>query len=474
MKRFAKQLVIVIAAVVLLAESAPAKPENPVPWREQYAYSLGIAAYPYVFPYLNMTKLRWMWTTQPRDPLNTPYMPLNHFWHATRLSNAKYRDGGKPNNDTLYSVAWVNVDKEPIILSYPDMGDRYFAFELTDFTSDNFGYAGQRVTGSAAGHFAIVSEDFKGDLPPGVKALPAAPTPWIFILGRTLVDGEQDLPNVLALQKQYRLTPLSYWGKPDAELPVSHDIWAPYKQKEDPLARWRTINRAMAENPPPSNESELLSLLAEIHIGPGQDLDTLDEDSKRGLARAAKDAHKMMILARSNPDHTGGVITDGWRRGNNLGQGRAGKYGQYLRRGLSNFKGICGNDPEEAKYFQSFQDKNGKRLDAGETSYELTFPKGEEPPADAFWSITMYDKTTNLVDNPIDRYSIGDRTRGLKRSQDGSLTIYIQTESPGKNKASNWLPAPDGRFRIALRVYRPQQAALDGSWLPPALKVKEK
>jgi hypothetical protein len=304
-----------------------------------------------------------------------------------------------------------------------------------------------------------------------VQALPAATTPWILIAGRTLVDGDKDLPNVLALQQQYRLTPLSYWGKPEAELPASHDIWAPYKARQDPLASWRTINRAMTESPPPGNERALLDLLAEVHIGPGQNLDTLDEESKRGLARAARDAHKMMIQART--DLAGGSIVNGWRRGPE-NAGRLGKNGEYMVRGITNFKGIVANDPVEAKYFQALKDKSGKPLDASKGSYELNFPKGKEPPADAFWSVTLYDHSTNLVDNPLDRYSIGDRTPGFKHNKDGSLTIYIQSESPGADKESNWLPAPEGRFNLSLRVYRPQPAVLDGSWMPPVLKQKGK
>jgi hypothetical protein len=276
---------------------------------------------------------------------------------------------------------------------------------------------------------------------------------------------------VLALQKDYRLTPLSYWGKPEAELPASHDIWAPYKSKKDPLASWRTINRAMTESPPPEKESALLDLLAAVHVGPGQDLDTLDEDSKRGLARAAKDAHQLLIQMRADPP--GGSYMNGWRRGPEYA-GRRGPAGKYMEKGIANFKGIIGNDPVEAKYFQVRKDKNGEFLNGGRDAYQLTFPKGETPPADAFWSITMYDETANLVDNPLDRYSIGDRTEGIKHNRDGSLTIYIQSRSPGPDKESNWLPASADQFTITLRIYRPQQAVLDGSWKPPALKIREK
>ena len=140
--KYIRRFTLILFAVALLAESALARPDDTASWRERYAYSLGVAAYPYVFPYLYMTQLRWMWITQARDPLNIPYMPINHFWHATHLSNAEYRDGGSPNNDTLYSTAWVNVSEEPVILSHPDMGDRYFTFELAGFDSAVYRTAG--------------------------------------------------------------------------------------------------------------------------------------------------------------------------------------------------------------------------------------------------------------------------------------------------------------------------------------------
>jgi len=475
----------VFAAITLalLAESALAlsaeQAEDQVSWREQYAYSLGMATYPYAYPYLYMSQLRWMWITQDRDPGNTPYMPVNHFFHADKLSTAEYRDGGSPNNDMIYSVTWLNVGEEPIILSHPEMEERYFTFEIAAYDSDNFAYVGQRTTGSAAGDFAIYydkdGKDFDGQLPEGVKVLPPSPSPWILIIGRTLVDGTEDLPNVAALQKQYRLTPLSYWekvkNKPNAELPASRNVWAPYSPKKDPLANWRTINRAMTENPPAAKEKAILDLLAELHIGPGKNLDNLDEDAKRGLARAAKDGHRMLVKARNNIISDEVTAFNGWDAGPSH-KGRSGQVGKYLYRGLMNSKAILSNDQEEARYYTGFKDAQGEFLDASKADYELTFAKGEEPPVDAFWSISIYDETTNFVDNPLDRYSLGDRSKDLKRNKDGSLTFYFQSTSPGKNKESNWLPTPKGRFIAIIRVYRPKAAALDNTWVPPALSVK--
>ena len=467
-----RRLLLAVFFTGVLMEGAQSEPEEQVSWREQYAYSVGMAAYPYTLPYLYMSQLRWMWTNHPRDPKNIPYAPINHFWHANRLADATSKDGGTPNNDTVYSTAWVFVGEEPVILSHPDMGDRNFSFHLTEYTSDIFAVVSQRATGSAAGHYAIVPKGFEGTLPAGVKRLQAAPTPWLLLLARTMVHDEQDMPDVIDLQQQYRLTPLSSWGKTEQKLPASREVWAPYKAKQDPLASWRTVNRAMTENPPPPSESALLSFFAEVHIGPDQDISTLDEDSKRGLARAAKDAHQMAIKARV--DIPGGTIVNGWRR-NPAKAGSLGQSGEYFTRGIiQSFKGISPNYPEEARYFGRSADETGAYLDASQNTYELTFAAGELPPVDAFWSLALYGLDANLVDNSIDRYSIGDRSPGLKHNADGSLTLYLQYDSPGKDKESNWLPAPEGRFTITLRAYRPREEITLGAWVPPNLRTREK
>jgi len=446
-----------------LIGSAQADPEETVSWREQYAYSVGMAAYPYTLPYLYMSQLRWMWTNLERDPERFPYAPINHFYHASKLTDASYRDGGGPNNDTIYSAAWIHVDKQPIILSHPNMGDRNFSFHYTGYNSDLIDVVSQRATGSAAGHFAIVPKGFKGKLPAEVKKLKTATTPWILLLGRTTVNGKADIANVAALQQQFLLTPLNHWGQPRATLPASRDVWPPYRAKLDPLASWRTINRAMTENPPPESEKALLQFLTQVHIGPQQDLDSLDKDSQRGLARAARDAHKMAIRARS--DLPGGTIVNGWRRSPDS-TGQMGQAGLFFERGImQSFKGISPNFPEEGRYFNRSKSAEGDLMDASHANYQLTFPAGKLPPVDAFWSITMYGLDANLVANPIDRYSISDRTPGLQYAADGSLTLYLQHQLP-KGKQSNWLPAPDGNFYVSIRTYRPKEEITNGSWVP--------
>ncbi|WP_189750853.1 DUF1254 domain-containing protein, partial [Streptomyces tendae] len=177
-------------------------------WRREYAYTLGQQAFVYGFPYLYNAELRHRWVTQKPETETTPYMAVNHFWHARGLWDVSDRAGVSPNIDTLYSWAWADLREEPLILSHPDMGARYFTFELVAFTSDNYDYVGMRATGSQAGDFALIGPGWSGDLPEGVRRTATAPTPWVLIVGRTLVEGEEDLPAVHALQRQYRLTPL--------------------------------------------------------------------------------------------------------------------------------------------------------------------------------------------------------------------------------------------------------------------------
>ena len=205
-----------------------------VDWKAEYAYTAGVQAFIYGFPYIYNAQIRHDWVTNPRDPEVVPYAAVNEFWNAARLLDATYRDGGCPNNDTLYSLAWLDLSDEPVVLSHPDMGERYFTFELMSFTSDNFDYVGQRTTGTEAGDFAITGPAWEGQLPQGVRTVAPSPTPWVLVLGRTLVDGPKDLPQARALQQQFRLTPLSSWGKPKARSKPRRDVYAPVGLRRRP------------------------------------------------------------------------------------------------------------------------------------------------------------------------------------------------------------------------------------------------
>ncbi len=432
-------------------------------WREDYAYTLGVQAYIFGFPYAHMPTIRWNWVARPNEGA-IHYAALNHFHHTRQLTDATDRQGMSPNDDTLYSFAWVDVSREPVILSHPDMGDRYFTFQLASLDSDNFGYVGKRATGSNAGSFAIVGPGWQGQLPAGISALPPSRTRSVMIAGRTLTDGPADVPAVNALQDQYTLVPLSYWGKKDAQLPASHDVWAPFDGKSDPLAEWKTMNRAMTEDPPEARLAKLVELFARVGVGPNQAVERMDDATKRGLARAAADGRKLLNAAF----HSGllGKRMNNWTIPPRA-LGHAGLADDFLlRSAVQCLAGIVANDAEEAVYFNTTIDGNGDTFD-GSKRYTIRFAPDRLPAVEGFWSLTLYDSTFNFTPNAINRYSIGDRTRGVTKDPDGGLTIYIQN-APPKGHESNWLPSTaNGSFILAMRTYLPGEAIVQQDWAPP-------
>jgi hypothetical protein len=440
--------------------------EKPIDdWREQYAYALGMQAYIYGFPYIYMSEVRWGQVGQKVDPI-LPHAAVNHFWNNQVMGGPESQAGGSPNNDTLYSIAWLDLSKEPVILSVPDLGDRYYTMEIASFDSDNFAYVGMRTTGTKAGNYAIVGPSWNGELPAGVQRLTPSRTPSAFILGRTLLRGPDDLPAIRAVMAQYKLTPLSFWSKPGETAPESYDVLKPFDRKTDPLADWKTMNATMAANPPPSRHALLLNQFAQIGIGPDLDVDKLDEATKRGLARAAIDGRNLLDAAIRQGARQKTV--NGWNYPP-PDMGRAGDKDDFLlRAALQSMWGIVANDPAEAIYLNTSTDPNGRQL-SGANRYVMHFVKGGLPEVKAFWSITLYDAKHNLVANPIKRYAIGDRDK-LKFNADGSLDIYIQNESPGTDKEPNWLPSPSGEFNLVLRSYLPSAAIQEQRWTPPPVE----
>lgn len=470
------------------ADSAPVKSQNstvppappatiaadPEQWREEYAYTLGVQAYIFGFPYINLSTIRWKWVTQepPPGPARgmSPYAALNHFFHFRKLADANYRGGGGPNNDTFYSSAWVDLKDGPVILSHPDLGDRYFIFQFACIDGDNFAAVAPRTTGSKAGSFAIIGPNWQGELPPGVTALPRSRSNSVYLLGRTLVDGPADADAVIKLQDQYSLVPLNLWGKANAELPQRRDVWAPFDAKTDPLADWKTMNRAMTEDPPEERLGKLLGLFARVGIGPGQDVEAQDPATKRGLARAAVDGRQLIINVNRSKNPFMGEKINGW----SIPPPTFGRYGlvdDFLLRAVLCHAGIVTPWAEDAYATNTTTDVNGALLD-GAKRYLIRFTPDQVPKVKGFWSLTMYDATFNLTPNPIDRYSVGNRTRGMKLDADGGLTVYIQYESPGKDKESNWLPSPPGGiFTLTFRAYWPDKSVAGGKWAPPGITL---
>lgn len=376
-----------------------------------------------------------------------------------------------PNNDTVYSGALLELADEPIILTVPEIQDRYWSVEVADCYTENLFYIGTRATGGHAGNHAFVGPNWKGALPADVIVHRVPYNSLMFALRIGVIPGDnEDLKKVLGLQQKFALTSLSNWGDPkkfgQAEVPKL----APRPNYTGNLAFFQTLADLLPEDPPTDQHAAAVKLLERGGIVVGQPFDPakLDEPTRKGLTRAALEAPQMMkwkVKYRGTPYPT---------RWNNL---RPGDYGvDYLDRAAGALEGLFVHDREEAVYFSTYEDGDAQLLD-GKNNYVLHFDKDEIPPTlkNGFWSITIYGADFQLVKNPIDRFSIGDRTNGLVYNANGSLDIYIQGAAP-QGKESNWLPSPpDGLFRLNYRIYLPEEPARNpdtlSKYLPPLKKI---
>ncbi|HEU4388878.1 MAG TPA: DUF1254 domain-containing protein [Blastocatellia bacterium] len=420
-------------------------------------HDLAVQAYVYAYPLVLVGQTRQLRRA-----------PLNQFAHLQSFPSAGFTAVVRPNIDTLYSAAWLDLSHEPVILSVPDTAGRYYVMQLLDAWTETFALPGSRTTGSKPGHFLIAGPGWKGATPKDVKVI-QSPTNTVWIIGRTQTNGPSDYENVRAIQRGYKLAPLSMWekgtvGAPERLTPPA-DRRTPPEQVAamDAATFFKVFASLLKETSPHPVDAPLLEQLKSIGIEAGKDFDIarLTSRNAEALERAVKDARAMIAeRARSHGD-----VRNGWRfPGKNTGRyGRA-----YLDRAAVALFGLGALPAEEAIYPNSFRDDDGNALN-GANRYVLRFERGKLPPAGAFWSVTMYDPTGYFVSNPINRYGLGDRDK-LEFDKDGSLEIYIQHESPGKEKEANWLPAPAGDFSLTLRLYVPKAAALDGSWKPPAVR----
>ncbi len=461
---FAFLLFFGVEGPVAAESSAPAlSPEE--------TYALARDAYLFAYPIVSMDVTMRQSTNVPDATTVNLRAPVNQFAHARAYPKADEKDVVRYNFDTLYSMAWLDLSSEPIILSVPDTQGRYYLLPMLDMWTDVFSVVGSRTTGAKAANYAIVAPGWSGALPAGVEKI-VAPTPVIWILGRTKTDGPADYDNVHKVQDGYRLTPLSQWGKayaPPKSLPTDPSIddrTPPLVQVNslDGVAMLTRLAQLLAKHPPHGNDDPILFRLRALGIEPGKPFDAakLAPDTIATINKAAKDALAYLPAAMLKAgDHV-----NGW----NIGRENMGTYGtSYLRRAIIAIGGLGCNLPEDAIYPTSFVDGKGKPL-TGANKYVLHFDKGKTPPADAFWSITMYDKDGFQVSNPIDRYAVSSHD-DLKFNADGSLDIHVQAKSPGKDKEANWLPAPKAAFQPTMRLYSPRAEALDGSWAPPPFKM---
>ena len=464
MKGKRAQNLIAIALVSALAFIATfSRAAEPI--SEQDAYDIGVDAYIYLFPLVLMDTTR-------RQAVNVELGqaigrgPMNVFTHVPIFPPADFRDIVRPNFDTLYSITWLDLTKEPMVVAAPDTQSRYYLLPMLDMWTDVFASPGKRTTGTGAGRFAVVPPDWRATLPEGVERIDA-PTPYVWIVGRTQTNGSKDYEAVHKVQAGYTITPLSQWGK--APEPVKPAIDPAVDMKTAPMIQVAGMSAVdyfgyaaelLKVNPPHFTDQPIIARMRRIGIEPGKsfDVNTADVAVKRALERAASDALKAMkqkipTLAR--------VVNGGQMNTDTMGV-----YGNYyLKRSIVALVGLGANLPEDAVYPLNLGDADGKPL-TGLNKYALHFAKSEIPPVEAFWSITLYDKDGFPTANPINRNAIGDRDE-LKFNADGSLDLYFQNESPGKEREANWLPAPTDAFNLTMRLYAPKFEVLVGRWAPP-------
>ena len=388
---------------------------------------------------------------------------FNVFRHYDRLFTSDDRDIRTPNNDTPYSWAWLDLRAEPIVLSVPAVTDRYYVNQWVDLYTHNFAYTGTRATGTAAGTYLFVAPGWQGEVPAGIDKVFRAETDIVMTLTRTGVDGADDIPAMKAVQAGYRLAPLSaFAGTPaPAAAPVlDWPVWD--KAKAEGLGFIAYLNSLLRCMPVVESETALLARFARIGIGAGLPFDE---------SKLAPDIRKAMeegiAEARAGFEAKAQTETDSMRFFGTRDELGA----DYIyNRNVGAALGVLGNTKEEAIYLAQQTEPDGTVLD-GTKRWRLRFGPGQLPPVDLFWSITMYElPDRNLVANPIQRYSIGDRTKGLKADADGGLSIWLQHESPGPERESNWLPTPAGPFFFLARLYGPRPEALDGRWVLPPLE----
>ena len=461
----ARRPAILLACLAFLVPVAVSPAANAL--TDDEARALGVEAYVYGYPLVIMDVTRRVMTNVPKPQMGKA--PVNQLLNFRAFPDDIATDVVSPNVDTLYTTAWLDLRKDPMVLSVPEMGKRYYLMQLLDAWTNVFASPGTRTTGNGKGDFAIVGPGFKGKLPAGVKAI-KAPTATVWLIGRTQTNGKDDFAAVHAIQDQYRLTPLSEWGKPytpPANVPVELGVDTespPVRQVAalDAEAFFSRLNALMQDNPPAPADAPLLRRVAPLGIAPGKPFELKDMAAAVALPRSVALAQEKLEAEAKKPH---GTLVNGWQ----ILPSNTGNFGtDYDWRAVVAMIAIGANVPADAIYPHATTDAAGQPL-TGANRYVMRFPKGQLPPVNAFWSVTMYNEKQLLVKNPIGRYALGDRDK-LTFGEDGSLTIYIQHESPGAEKESNWLPAPQDAFNLFMRLYWPKKEILDGKWKVPGVE----
>ena len=435
------------------------------------ARQIAAAAYVYGYPLviLDVTK-----DQQTATPAAAPGVaPINQITRAPRTPAAQYRGNTRANVDTLYTSGWFNLTKEPMVLTVPEANGRFYVATLFDAWQNVFAAPGPRTTGNESGNFAIVGPGWNGTLPSNVTKL-QSPTNTVLLAARILQNGPADIPAAVAFESGFKLTPLSAWSTnytPPTNVAVNPNVnvtASPVRQVANmtPATFFGRIATVMEGNPPRSADKPVIDQIARIGIVPGTTFDWngLNATTQNAIRQGFQDGIAQVQAASLN--FPGAVEKNGW-----ITSYSAGVYGtNYTLNAGEALSNILPNQPQDTLYPFSNTNATGAPY-SGAYDYVLHFPANATPPVNAFWSLTMYGTDNYLVPNSINRYAISPHLSNLTHNLDGSLDIYIQHASPGPAKESNWLPAPSGQFYLEMRLYWPQESALNGSWVPPAVQT---
>lgn len=390
-------------------------------------------------------------------------------WRHDGLAKPEDKETTMPNNDTPYSWAWVDIRSEPWVLVQPPAdGDRFYSSVWGDLWGHIIDYPGSTNEGQKGGVYLLAPTSWKGELPKGVNRIIYGETTILGTLTRTAVFGAKDLPNAQAIQAGYKLMPLSAFLNQPALSPAAKPDWPVWNEADMTNAKFFELTNFLMQFVVPNEmDRPMYEQMAKLGIGPNgtYDASKLSPELLAAVNQGIADGHKQIV------DEAAAATESTKLYGTREFMGT-----RYLDLATGvEAGGILPNVPKQAFYGQWTKDANGEVMDGSKTKYKFVFPQGQLPPVRFFWSLTMYDLTTRLlVANPIDRYSIGDRTEGLKYDPDGGLTIYVQKDSPGKDKESNWLPAPNGPMSLISRMYGPDAKILDGSYkFPDPSRVTE-
>jgi hypothetical protein len=464
MKTYPKVLAVLTGLACAQGLGSPiARAAEPI--TEQEARAIGVDAYLYFYPLLSMDITRRQFTNvEPGKVFGKG--PMNMFVNVPEYPPADFKGVVRSNFDTLYSIAWLDLTAEPLIVSAPDTAGRFYLLPMLDMWTDVFASPGSRTTGTEAASFLVTPPGWTGAVPNGLIRL-AAPTPYVWVIGRTKTDGPPDYEAVHKIQAGYNVTPLSRWGRTPEPVTVKIDpgvdMKTPPKVQVDtmPAAKYFTYAAELLKlHPPHGTDQPIIAQMKRIGIEPGKsfDFDKLELAVRNAVESTPEDARQLMnwklaTLAR---------VVNGW----SMNTDTMGVYGNYyLKRAIVSQFGLGANLPEDAIYPLNLGDNTGKPLD-GANKYVIHFGKGSAPPVDAFWSITLYDADGFQVGNSLNRFAVAS-WMPFKANADGSLDIYFQSESPGQDRETNWLPAPKAPFNLTMRLYGPRSEALTGKWSPP-------